>query len=74
MTNDGMHFKRVRKLPGIPLKICVGMWIEIGQSGAKPFFRGSSINNDFGLEHFKFIVPEDIQRETSSRHLEIVIH
>lgn len=38
------------------------------------FAGGGCIAADLGLEHLKFIVPEDIQGEMSSRHLEIIIH
>lgn len=38
------------------------------------FAGGMSIDNDLGLEHLKFIVPENIQGEMFSRHLEIMIY
>lgn len=38
------------------------------------FGGGEKIDNDFGSEHLKFLVPEDIQGEMSSRHLKIIIY
>lgn len=47
-----MHFKRVRELTAMPLRL--------GNQDLAVLEGGGSIDNDFELEHLKFIVPENI--------------
>lgn len=68
-----MHFKRVRKLSGMPLRFSVGVNRNREIRSQALFAGGGSTDKDLGLEHLKFIVPEDSHAEMSSRHLEKII-
>lgn len=74
LVNDEIRFKGVGKCQECLLGF---QWNVARNREARSqvlFGGGARIDNDFGLEHFKFLVPEYIQGEMSSRHLQIIIY